>query len=35
LTVSYFCFVNRLVLLLGVDVEEGFEQTCKPEIESQ
>jgi len=28
LTVAYFSFVNRLVLLLGVDVEEGFEETC-------
>lgn len=28
LTVAYFSFVNRLVLLLGVEVEEGFEATC-------
>jgi uncharacterized peroxidase-related enzyme len=28
LTVAYFNFVNRLVLLLGVELEEGFEATC-------
>lgn len=28
LTVSYFSFVNRLVLGLGVHIEEGFEATC-------
>lgn len=28
LTVAYFNFVNRLVLLLGVELEEGFEQMC-------
>jgi uncharacterized peroxidase-related enzyme len=32
LTVGYFNFVNRLVLLLGVDLEEGFERTCAPEM---
>lgn len=31
LTVGYFSFVNRLVLLLGVQVEEGFEKTCRPD----
>lgn len=33
LTVAYFSFVNRLVLLLGVEVEDGFEATCKPTAE--
>lgn len=33
LTVGYFSFVNRLVLLLGVEIEAGFESTCKPEPE--
>lgn len=28
LTVAYFSFVNRVVLLLGVETEHGFEQTC-------
>jgi uncharacterized peroxidase-related enzyme len=28
LTVAYFCFVNRLVLLLGVDVEADYARTC-------
>lgn len=28
LVVGYFCFVNRLVLLLGADLEEGFEEYC-------
>lgn len=28
LTVAYFSFVNRLVLLLGVHVEENFQKTC-------
>lgn len=32
LTVGYFAFVNRLVLLLGVDLEEGYERTCAPEV---
>jgi uncharacterized peroxidase-related enzyme len=27
-TVAYFSFVNRLVLLLGVDLEADFAQTC-------
>lgn len=31
LTLSYFNFVNRLVLLLGVHLEEGYEATCKDE----
>jgi uncharacterized peroxidase-related enzyme len=29
LTVAYFSFVNRLVLVLGVDVEEDYASTCK------
>jgi len=29
LTVAYFSFVNRIVLLLGVDLEEGYERTCR------
>ncbi len=32
LTVGYFNFVNRLVLLLGVELEAGFEATCAPEM---
>lgn len=28
LTVGYFCFVNRLVLLLGVEIEPDYERTC-------
>ena len=28
LTIAYFNFVNRIVLLLGVDIEEGFERFC-------
>jgi uncharacterized peroxidase-related enzyme len=32
LTVGYFAFVNRLVLLLGVDLEEGYERTCAPDM---
>jgi uncharacterized peroxidase-related enzyme len=32
LTVGYFCFVNRLVLLLGVSVEEDFEDTCGSDL---
>ena len=32
LTVGYFCFVNRLVLLLGVSVEEDFEDTCRSDL---
>ena len=32
LTVGYFSFVNRLVLLLGVELEPGFEATCAPEM---
>jgi uncharacterized peroxidase-related enzyme len=28
LTVSYFSFVNRLVLLLGVELESDYEKTC-------
>ncbi len=29
LTVAYFSFVNRLVLVLGVNVEEDYARTCK------
>lgn len=29
LTVSYFSFVNRLVLLLGVELEEDYAKTCR------
>ena len=29
LTVAYFSFVNRLVLALGVEVEEDYATTCK------
>lgn len=32
LTLGYFNFVNRLVLCLGVALEEGFEETCRPEL---
>ncbi|MDZ4064109.1 MAG: peroxidase-related enzyme, partial [Coriobacteriia bacterium] len=28
LTVAYFAFVNRLVLMLGVDLEQDYERTC-------
>lgn len=28
LTVAYFSFVNRLVLLLGVELEHDYEKTC-------
>ncbi len=30
LVVAYFSFVNRIALLLGVQVERGFEATCGP-----
>ena len=32
LTVSYFAFANRLVMALGVELESGFEATCRPDI---
>ena len=32
LTVGYYNFVNRLVLLLGVELEPGFEATCAPDM---
>lgn len=32
LTVSYFSFVNRLVLLLGGSLEDGYEATCGSEL---
>jgi uncharacterized peroxidase-related enzyme len=31
LTIGYFNFVNRLVLLLGCDLEEGYADTCGDE----
>lgn len=33
LTVAYFSFVNRLVLVLGVAVEDDFERTCQADLE--
>lgn len=33
LTVAYFSFVNRLVLLLGVEVEADYVKTCSPETD--
>lgn len=30
LTVAYFSFVNRLVLSLGVEVEQGYAKSCNP-----
>lgn len=33
LTIAYFSFVNRLVLLLGVSVEETYQETCAPTLE--
>lgn len=32
LTVAYFSFVNRLVMVLGVTLEPGFEATCRPDM---
>jgi uncharacterized peroxidase-related enzyme len=32
LTIGYFCFVNRLVLMLGVRLEDGYEATCAPDV---
>lgn len=32
LTVGYYNFVNRLVLLLGVRLEEDYERTCAPDM---
>ncbi len=29
---SYFNFVNRVVLALGVDLEENYEESCSPEL---
>ena len=34
LTVAYFSFANRLVMGLGLALEPGFEETCRPEITS-
>ena len=31
---GYFNFVTRLVLALGVELEDGFEATCKTDIDS-
>ena len=33
LTVAYFSFVNRLVLLLGVQLEQAYEATCIPTLQ--
>jgi uncharacterized peroxidase-related enzyme len=30
LTVAYFCYVNRIVLALGVRLEPDYERTCGP-----
>jgi len=35
LTIGYFCFVNRLVLMLGVRLEEGYEATCGPDVKEE
>ena len=35
LTVGYFSFVNRLVLMLGVRLEEGYEATCGPDVKEE
>ena len=35
LTVAYFAFVNRLVLLLGVAVEDDYERTCGGDYPSE
>lgn len=32
LTVAYFCFVNRLVVATGVELESDFETTCRPDL---
>lgn len=32
LTMGYFNFVNRLVLSLGVHLEDDFEETCAPDM---
>ena len=32
LTIGYFCFVNRLVLVLGVHLEDDYERTCGPDM---
>ena len=32
LTVGCFSFVNRLVPMLGVPLEEGYEATCGPDV---
>lgn len=33
LTIGYFNFVNRLVLLTGCELESGFERTCRADVE--
>lgn len=33
LIASYFNFVNRLVLSLGVELEDRFEVTCRPDLD--
>lgn len=32
LTVAYFSYANRLVMGLGLSLEEGFEATCRPDL---
>ena len=34
LTLGYFNFVNRLVLCLGVHLEEDYADTCAPDMRS-
>lgn len=33
LTVAYFSYANRLVLALGLPIEQGFESTCRPHLD--
>jgi uncharacterized peroxidase-related enzyme len=35
LTVAYFSFVNRLVLMLGAELEPGYEATCAPSFAAE
>lgn len=35
LTVAYFSFANRLVMGLGLALEDGFEATCRPDLEER
>ena len=34
LTVAYFSYANRLVMALGLAIEQGFESTCRPELDN-